>query len=81
MAVAVTDEFMHPLKSFRQNQVPHLSQAELATILGVGRVTVNRWETGLRQVGIQFLPEITRKTGIPARDLRPDLVELVGAAA
>jgi transcriptional regulator with XRE-family HTH domain len=72
---------MHPLKSFRQNHVPPLSQAGLGVILGVGRVTVNRWETGYRHVGIQFLPEITRKTGIPARELRPDLVELVGVEA
>lgn len=71
----------HPLKLFREQHSPRLSQAELGVRLGVGRVTINRWETGLRPIGIQFLPEISRKTGIPAGELRPDLAQLVRGAA
>lgn len=63
----------HPIKVFREAQVPPLSQEALADKIGVNRVTLARWETGDRKPGPTKLPRITKVTGIPARALRPDL--------
>lgn len=67
----------HPLKAYRRNQTPRLSQAGLAEKLGVARLTVLRWENDQRRIDASLLPTITEKTGIPAKELRPDLVELL----
>lgn len=64
-----------PLKAFRQNQEPRLSQAALAERLGVTRLTVTRWESGARKIDPDLVPLVAEKTGIPAKDLRPDIVE------
>jgi DNA-binding transcriptional regulator YdaS (Cro superfamily) len=72
-------EGIHPLKAFRQNRKPPMSRAELASFLGVMRTTVHRWETGERNIDRELVPAISKKTGIAARDLRPDLAELIGA--
>ena len=66
---------VHPLRAFRLAQDPPLSIAQLADLLGVGRPTVFRWETGARKIDERFIHAVSEKTGIPARDLRPDLVE------
>jgi DNA-binding transcriptional regulator YdaS (Cro superfamily) len=65
----------HPLKTFRDAHTPKLSQAALAEILGVARLTVNRWENGDRKIDPDLVPVVSEKTGIPAKDLRPDIVE------
>lgn len=67
----------HPLKSYRENQTPKLSQAALAEKLGVDRITVVRWETGIRKIDETKLLDVSSKTGIPRKELRPDLVELL----
>jgi transcriptional regulator with XRE-family HTH domain len=76
---------IHPLKAFRRSQTPKLSQDALAKMLGVVRLTVLRWENAQRKIDDDLLPIITEKTGIPAKDLRPDLLEkhekLFGEAA
>lgn len=76
---------IHPIKVYRETQTPKLSQADLARKLGVARLTVLRWETGERKIGPSLIPAVTKKTGIPAKDLRPDLIEehekLFGGAA
>lgn len=64
----------HPLKSYRENQSPKLSQEGLAEKLGVARLTVLRWESGERKINRSLLPKVSEKTGIPAKELRPDLV-------
>lgn len=63
-----------PIKSYRDKQKPPLSQAELAARLNVTRFTVMRWEAGAKP-DLDLLSKITEQTGIPARELRPDLVE------
>lgn len=65
----------NPLKTFRENQTPRLSQAGLAKLLGVSRPTAHRWETGARKIGPDSLSTVSEKTGIPKRQLRPDLAE------
>lgn len=75
-------EASHPLKSFRVGR--GLSRAEMADLLKVSVPTYFRWETGERQPDEKRLPFISKVTGIPAKELRPDLVEkaekLLGAA-
>ena len=69
-------EWVHPLKTFRENHQPPLSQQELATLLNVKRETVNRWESGARRVDEDKLPLVAERTGISPADLRPDLIPL-----
>lgn len=70
-------EGIHPLKAYREKQDPRLSQGELADLLGVARETVTRWESGARKIDEQKLPVVSEKTGIPKRELRPDLAEVM----
>lgn len=51
------------------------TQADLASDLNVAVMTVSRWETGDRRIGVKSLPEVSRVTGLPKRALRPDLAE------
>ena len=71
---------VHPLQSFRKKHNPPLSRAKLAKMLGVKRATVHRWETGKRQPEGSTLKKISKKTGIPVAELRPDLAQLLQAA-
>jgi len=71
---------VHPLTIFRQRHDPPLSKTALAEMLGVSRITIWRWEAGTRRPGLQQIPSIAGKTGIPARELRPDLAKAMGAA-
>jgi transcriptional regulator with XRE-family HTH domain len=64
-----------PLRTYRQSQQPKLSQEALAQRLGVTRLTVTRWESGARKIDPGLVPLVAEKTGIPAKDLRPDIVE------
>lgn len=66
----------HPLTEFRLKQTPPLSRAELGDLLDVSRVTVFRWETGEREIDEARLAHVADKTGIPAKELRPDLAKL-----
>jgi transcriptional regulator with XRE-family HTH domain len=70
----------HPLKAYRTKQNPRLSQGQLAGLLGVTRTTVARWETGARKVDKDLVPTVSAKTGIPAKEIRPDLAELFEGA-
>jgi transcriptional regulator with XRE-family HTH domain len=65
----------HPLRAYRLSQQPPLSRAELAGLLGVGRPTVFRWESGSRQIKESLIHSISEITGIPAKELRPDLIK------
>jgi transcriptional regulator with XRE-family HTH domain len=71
-------EAKHPLEAYRTSH--EMSRAKLAKLLGVSPVTLFRWEKGDRQPNPTKLADITEKTGIPAKELRPDLVEKLGAA-
>lgn len=64
-----------PLRAFRERQTPVLSQSGLAKLLGVSRSIAHRWESGKRQIGVNSLASVSEKTGIPPRELRPDLAE------
>lgn len=70
-------DVIHPLKAYRERQEPPLTQERLAGLLGVSKAAVSRWEAGERKPEETILPTITERTGIPARELRPDLAELM----
>lgn len=63
----------HPLTAYRKSA--GYTQKALAGELGVAEMTVSRWETGERKIGVKKLAEIAKFTGIPKRELRPDLAE------
>ena len=68
----------HALRKYR---IEHgLSQEKFADFLGYHRLTVVRWETGKRKPSPRELAQIEKKTGIPARELRPDLAKIMGDA-
>ena len=69
----------HALKTYRTEQ--GLTQDALAKQLGVHPLTVSRWEIGARKIDTTKLDGISEKTGIPKRDLRPDLAEVMREAA
>ena len=54
----------HPLRIFRKNHNPPLSQQDLASLLGVDRVTVARWEIQRRFPERKFWKAIEDVTGI-----------------
>lgn len=71
----------HPLTTYREKQDPPLSRKGLADLLDVSRETVFRWETGARKIDYELLGPISKRTGIPRRELRPDLFSLMDEAA
>ena len=71
-------ENIHPLRAYRERHQPPLSRAALASLLDVGRPTLFRWESGARKIAETHLSKVSERTGIPARELRPDLYELLG---
>lgn len=71
----------HPLKKYRRSQSPRLTQGRLAKALRVSRTTVARWEIGARKIDPELVAIISAMTGIPKRELRPDLADLMKEAA
>lgn len=63
----------HPLAAYRKTA--GFTQKALAGELGVAEMTVSRWETGERKIGVKKLADVATFTGIPKRELRPDLAE------
>jgi transcriptional regulator with XRE-family HTH domain len=57
----------HPLKTYREQQDPPLSQEELGAQLGVKKSTISRWENGKRMPrSRKMLKKIHERTGLPA---------------
>ncbi len=71
-----SNQAMHnPLKEYRRST--GLTQEGLAALLGVKREIVARWEIGARKIGAARLDGVSKLTGIPKRDLRPDLAKMM----
>lgn len=66
---------VHPLRAYREKQIPKWSQAKLAKKINVARETLARWETG-SPIDLPLVPKVSRATGIPPRELRADLAEM-----
>lgn len=69
---------VHPLRAYRKRH--GLSQKKLGEMLGRSRTTIVRWEAWERMPDADELSEISEKTGIPARELRPDLAKILEGA-
>jgi transcriptional regulator with XRE-family HTH domain len=67
----------HPLRKFRQEN--EISQSEMARRLGLSRSFLQRVEAGTRMPGPDVTRKINAETGIPEREIRPDLADLIGA--
>ncbi len=71
-----------PLKALTDYRAAQdMTSADLARFLEQPRPTVHRWETGARKIGRKKLDLVSEKTGIPKRELRPDLAEVMREAA
>ena len=68
----------HALETYRKAN--SMTRAALARHLQVSKTTVARWELGIRKIDETLVPRIASITGIPGRQLRPDLAELFGSA-
>lgn len=68
---------LSPLRDYRRRR--KISAQKLADMLDVTRVTVSRWEIGMRLIDVEHLPRVVAATGISARVLRPDLAKLFDA--
>ncbi len=66
----------HPLTAWRQHHTPPLSIRQAAKKLRVSAASMSRWERRKQQVADRLVPQVSKRTGIPARELRPDLAEL-----
>jgi transcriptional regulator with XRE-family HTH domain len=64
----------HPIRQYRLDN--GMSQAEFADEIGVHAITVTRWELGTRKMNLKQLSRVSRLTGIPPAELRPDLAQL-----
>lgn len=62
---------------FRSNngQKPKRKLDDVAALFGVNKTTILRWEKGEVMLPMSRLKEFEEITGIPRRDLRPDLYE------
>lgn len=52
----------------------------MARDLSVSKTTITRWEEGKRKIDDTKITHVANITGIPAKELRPDLAELMGSA-
>lgn len=67
----------HPLKIFRHSFTPKKSLESLAKSVGRSKATLCRIEKGRQSVPDDLLEKLCNATGIPARELRPDLAKLL----
>lgn len=54
---------------------------EAGALVGVSGVQWHRYENGSRRVSVDKLPAMSRVTGIPAHELRPDLATILAPAS
>lgn len=75
------DQSVHPVRAFRLSQTPKLPMKKLADRIGTSTANLSRIENGLQPVSEILLPKLLAETGIPAKQLRPDLAEMFAEAA
>lgn len=73
------DPTAHPVRAYRLRQTPPLKLGDLARRIGTTTANLSRIETGKQALSDALLPKIVAETGIPARELRPDLAKLFAA--
>ena len=66
---------MNALKDYRAKH--GLSMGQAAKRVGVSRITWLRWEAGSRAINVSRLHPLSKATGIPPSQLRPDLAKVL----
>lgn len=69
------------LKNYRDTHEPPLTRTQAAEKVEVSRATWFRWESGSRKIDEAKLPKVSKVTGIPAKELRPDLMNLLAGVS
>ena len=69
---------VHPVRAYRHSFKPKVSLDSLAKSIGRSKATLSRIENWKQPVPHELVPDLSAATGISARELRPDLVELLG---
>lgn len=77
----MTDSGLHPVRSFRQSQVPVMTLGALAEKIGTTEANLSRIETGKQELTTTLAKKISDATGIPMRTLCPDLAKMFDAEA
>lgn len=67
---------VHPITAWRARNC--LSVRQAAKKLSVSAASVSRWERRVQPIADRLVLQVSERTGISARTLRPDLVELLG---
>lgn len=65
---------MEKIREWRASK--SLSLEEAGALVGVSGVQWHRYETGTRRVSSEKVPSLSRVTGIPPEELRPDLADI-----
>jgi hypothetical protein len=66
----------HPIAKWRRDNCVTLN--ELAGRVGISNAALSRYETGKRKPTPKHLQPLYKATGIPPRELRPDIAKLLG---
>lgn len=69
---------MEKIRQWRSERA--ISIDEAGALVGVSGVQWHRYETGARKVSADKVPAVSRLTGIPPQELRPDLAAIFGPA-
>lgn len=56
---------VHPLRAWRMQQQPPLSQQGAVAVLGVGKPTISRIENWKRTPSLTLAAKLSERTGIP----------------
>lgn len=67
---------VHPIRVWRTSQKPKVTLEKLAKRLRTSEANLSRIETHKQPVTDDLLRLVVAATGVPARELRPDLAEL-----
>lgn len=65
------------IRDYRLSQKPRMPQEDLAVKVGITKASLSRIESGKLPLSIDLAQKISEATGIPFRDLRPDLAAMV----
>lgn len=71
---------LHPIRAYRQAQTPPMTLEGLAGRIGISKVSLSRIETGKQELSPALAKKVFEATGIPLRELRPDLAGMFEAA-
>lgn len=69
---------MEKIRTWRRGRKISIEAA--GGLVGVSGVQWSRYKTGRRRIPAESLHTVSRVTGIPPEELRPDLASLVGLA-